>query len=204
MNSIKVLAFDCDGVMFDTRKANAAYYNDLLAHLGRAPMTAEQFAYAQMHTVDESLALLFPDAEGRSAALRRRREIGYGPYLKLMEMEPDLIPLLSKYQGRLNIAVATNRTDTMNKVLAMHGIEKYFDLVVTALDVPRPKPHPDPLLRVLDRFRAEPAEMLYVGDSDLDAAAAAAAGVPFAAYGNPALDAAFHISRLGELDRILS
>jgi len=189
--------------MFDTEKANTAYYNDLLNHFGRQSMTPDQFSYVQMHTVDESVAHLFPDPESYAAAQSLRKQTGYGPYLKYMEMEPDLIPVLEKYKGRLKIAVATNRTDTMNKVLAVHGIDKYFDLVVTALDVPRPKPHPDPLLRVLEYFHAAPDEMLYVGDSELDDQAAQAAGVPLAAYDNPSLAGRYHIKRLSELEHII-
>jgi len=204
MKKIKVLTFDCDGVMFDTEKANKAYYNDLLNHFGRHPMTPDQFAYAQMHTVDESIAHLFNSPESYPAAQELRKQTGYDPYLKYMEIEPDLIPLLEKYTGRLKLAVATNRTDTMNKVLAVHGIEKYFDLVVTALDVSRPKPHPDPLLRVLEYFDVAPDEMVYVGDSKLDDLAAKAAGVPLVAYDNVSLAGDYHITRLNELENIIN
>ena len=203
IKNIKILTFDCDGVMFDTAKANQAYYNDLLHHLGRPSMTPEQFSYAQMHTVDESLASLFSDPETYAAAQALRKQTGYAPYLKYMEMEPDLIHVLETYKGRLKIAVATNRTDTMNKVLAVHGIEHYFDLVVTALDVSRPKPHPEPLLRVLEYFGAAPHEMLYVGDSTLDDQAAKAANVPLVAYDNPSLAGDFHVTRLKELEQII-
>jgi HAD superfamily hydrolase (TIGR01549 family) len=189
--------------MFDTAKANQAYYNDLLHHFGRPSMTPEQFSYAQMHTVDESLAFLFTDPETYAAAQARRKQTGYAPYLKYMEIEPDLIHILETYKGRLKIAVATNRTDTMNKVLAVHGIEQYFDLVVTALDVSRPKPHPEPLLRVLEYFQAAPQEMLYVGDSALDDQAAKAANVPLVAYDNPSLAGDFHVKRLKELEQII-
>ena len=189
--------------MFDTAKANQAYYNDLLHHLGRPSMTPEQFSYAQMHTVDESLASLFSDPEIYAAAQALRKQTGYAPYLKYMEMEPDLIHVLETYKGRLKIAVATNRTDTMNKVLTVHGIEHYFDLVVTALDVSRPKPHPEPLLRVLEYFGAAPNEMLYVGDSTLDDQAAKAANVPLVAYDNPSLAGDFHVTRLKELEQII-
>ena len=190
--------------MFDTEKANKAYYNYLLNHFGRPPMTPDQFSYAQMHTVDESIAHLFPEPDKFEAAQALRKQTGYDPYLKYMEIEPDLVGLLEKYTGRLHIAVATNRMDTMNKVLAVHGIEKYFDLVVTALDVPRPKPYPDPLLRVLEYFHVAPDEMLYVGDSELDDLAAKAAGVPLAAYDNPSLAGDFHITRLNELEKIIT
>ena len=190
--------------MFDTEKANKAYYNDLLNHFGRPPMTPDQFFYAQMHTVDESIAHLFTDPEGFAAAQALRKQIGYEPYLKYMEIEPGLIPILEEYTGRIKIAVATNRTDTMNKVLAVHGIENYFDLVVTALDVSRPKPYPDPLIRVLEYFEIAPGQMLYVGDSELDEQAAKAANVPLVAYDNPVLAGDYHIKRLKELEKIIN
>jgi phosphoglycolate phosphatase len=204
MGVIRALTFDCDGVLFDTQRANRTYYNDILAHFKRPFITAEDFAYAQMHTADEAMARLFPDPEELAEAQAFRRRTGYDPYLRYMEMEPDLKPLLEKHSGRIHLAVATNRTDTMHRVLAEHGIDRYFDLVVTALDVPRPKPHPDGLIRVLAHFKIPPDAMLYVGDSEMDEAAAHAAKVPLVAYNNPALAADYHIRRLRELEAILN
>lgn len=204
MESIKVIAFDCDGVLFDTRKANQAYYNDILKHFGRPPMTPAQFEYTQMHTADEAIAFLFKDPEETAEAQAFRKKSGYGPYIKYMKMDPDLIPLLEKYKGRYSLAVATNRSDTMGRVLVEHGLCGYFDLVVTALDVPRPKPFPDPLLRVLEYFAVSPEEMMYVGDSKLDEQAAQAAAVPFVACRNQSLSADFHIRRLKEITGILN
>jgi beta-phosphoglucomutase-like phosphatase (HAD superfamily) len=56
MKDIKVVIFDCDGVMFDTVKANTAYYNSVLRHFGKPDMTPEQFAYSHMHTADDAMA----------------------------------------------------------------------------------------------------------------------------------------------------
>ncbi len=204
MQGIKVITFDCDGVLFDTEKANRAYYNDILAHFGRPPMTADQFTYAQMHTVDEAIALLFPDAEGYEAAQAFRKHRGYGPYIRFMEMAPDLIPLLERMRPARKIAIATNRSDTMARVLAEHRIASYFDFVVTALDVRHPKPHPEPLIKVLDHFGIGPDEMIYVGDSPLDEQAARAAGVVIVAYNSPSLKADFHIARLMEIESIIN
>ena len=203
MTGIKVIALDCDGVMFETVNANSAYYNDILAYFGRPPMTPEQFAYTQMSTADEAIAHIFPEPESFAAAQARRKKTGYDAYIRYMEMDPDLLPLLEKYNGAYHMAVATNRSDTMRKVLAQHGIEGYFDLVVTALDVARPKPFPDPLLKVMDHFGIRPDEMIYVGDSAVDAQAARAAGVPMVACRNPDLDGDFHIRRLNEIDDVL-
>jgi len=45
-----------------------------------------------------------------------------------------------------------------------------------------PKPHPDPLNRILAYYGIEPRDALFVGDSAVDQQAAAAAAVPFVAY----------------------
>jgi len=203
MGGIRILTFDCDGVLFDTEAANKAFYNQILARFNRPAMTEAQFAHAQMHTVDQALANLFPEAESYASAQAYRKETGYEPFIPYMEMAPDLIDVLEKYQSVLSLAVATNRSDTMGRVLEIHGIAHYFDLVVTALDVKHPKPHPEPLQKVLAHFEAAPEEMIYVGDSSLDAQAAEAAGVPFVAYGNQEITGDYHIQRLSELDAIL-
>jgi len=200
---IKVVAFDCDGVMFNSAKANQAYYNQVLDHFGMPEMTPAQFAYAHMHTVDESLANLFTDAQTLAAAQQYRRQMKYLPFIKYMEIEPHLKTLLTRLRPRYKIALATNRTDTMPHVLAEHGLEDLFDLVVTALDVAHPKPHPEQLYKIMDFFGIAPENVLYIGDSEVDAAAAADARIQLIAYGNRSLKAAFHIENLSDVEHIL-
>ena len=204
LRSIKVVAFDCDGVMFNSEKANQAYYNQILGHFNLPEMTAEQFAYAHMHTVDESLAHLFNDPQTLAAAQQHRRQMKYMPFIKYMEIEPHLKALLARLKPRYKIAIATNRTDTMPHVLSEHGLEGLFDLVVTALDVTHPKPHPEQLHKIMNFFRIASENLLYIGDSEVDAAAAADAGIKLIAYGNRSLKAAFHIDNLHEVETLLN
>jgi phosphoglycolate phosphatase-like HAD superfamily hydrolase len=195
---LKVIAFDCDGVMFDTRRANREYYNQLLAHFGRAPMTPAQMDFVHINTVDNSVAHLFEPTE-LTAVNRQRRAMGYLPFIKYMEIEPDLKGLLSGLRPQYKTAVATNRTDTMDRVLDEFALTEQFDLVVTALDVPNPKPAPDCLDKVARTFQAAPSEVMYIGDSVLDQQAAQAAGTQFVAFDNPALEADRHITSFKEL-----
>lgn len=202
MNNIKVVAFDCDGVMFDTVKANTAYYNNILNHFGKPDMTPEQFTYSYMHTADEAIAKLFEDEKSFEEAQVFRKHMSYIPFLKYMEIEPHLKPLLKKLKSKYKTAVATNRTDTMKRVLIEHDLEEYFDLVVSALDVKNPKPSPDQLITILEHFNIEPSQLIYVGDSKLDEIAAKAAGISLIAYKNRSLDAEFYINSLKELENI--
>lgn len=203
MQDIKVIAFDCDGVMFDTTQANKAYYNQILGHFGLPAMTPEQFAYSHMHTVDQSITNLFEDEKRIQAAHAYRKKMSYLPFLEYMEIEPHLKPLLERLRIKYNTAVATNRTDTMDRVISAHGLEGYFDLIVSASDVKHPKPHPEPLIKILQYFQIRPGRLVYVGDSELDEIAAQAAGVAFIAYNNESLSAAFHINSLKEMEDIL-
>ena len=203
MKDIKVIAFDCDGVLFDTKKANKAYYNQVLNHFDLPAMTKEQFAYTHMHTVDESLTYLFEDKATLEAAQIFRKRMSYIPFLKFMEIEPYLKPLLEKLRPAFKTAIATNRTDTMDRVLIEHGLTVFFDLVVTASDVNRPKPDPEPLVKIIEYFSLKPQHMIYVGDSALDESAAKSAGVVMVAFKNRSLSADFHIESLKELEDIL-
>jgi len=199
-SSIRVVAFDCDGVLFDSAEANRAYYNSILKHFGQPDMTDEQFAYAHMHTVDEALTQLFTDPGMLAQVMRYRQNMSYLPFIRYMRIEPHLKTVLHRLRPEFGTAIATNRTDTMGRVLEEHGLAGLFDKVVTASDVRFPKPHPEQLLTLLEHFSIHARQMVYVGDSELDALAAAEAGVPFVAFGNDGLTADTHID---SLDRLL-
>ncbi|MEJ5360376.1 MAG: HAD-IA family hydrolase [Desulfobacterales bacterium] len=203
MRRIRVVAFDCDGVLFDTLEANRHYYNRILARFGRPPLEEAQLRFAHAHTVHETLALLFEDPAAREAAHAFRRTMDYGDFIAHLAIEPGLKDLLDWMDGRFKKAIATNRTDTMGRLLRAFALEGRFDLVVTSLDVARPKPAPDCLELILERFGAAPQEAVFVGDSAVDEETARAAGVPFIAYRNPALEALHHIESLGQLKNLL-
>jgi phosphoglycolate phosphatase len=203
MQTYKVIAFDCDGVLFDTAESNRAYYNTILNQLGMSDMTEEQFCYVHMHTVQDALAYLFNENQALQKAQSIKETLSYAPFVAAYKMEPALIPLLNKLRPTYKTAIATNRSDSMPTLLREHDITSFFDLIVSANDVPRPKPHPDQLLQLLEYFEASPQEMLYVGDSKVDESAAKAAQVPLVAYDNRSLSAQYHIRSLREIEDIL-
>jgi phosphoglycolate phosphatase len=203
MTRIQVVAFDCDGVLFDTAESNRNFYNALLNRLGMPDMTETQFSFAHMHTVTETLSYLFRGKQLLGKAQSIKMQMSYTPFVKAMKMEPSLMPLLEKLRPAYKTAIATNRSDSMPTLFSEHDIEPYFDRIVSANDVPRPKPYPDQLNQLLDYFQIRPDQMLYVGDSQVDEKAAKAAHVPLVAYDNPSLTADYHITSLKEIENIL-
>jgi HAD superfamily hydrolase (TIGR01509 family) len=196
VNPFFAVVFDCDGVMFESRQANINFYNHLLAHFRLPLLMEEQVAYIHMATADESIRYVFKGTPYLEQALAYRLQVDYTPFVRDMLPEPGLKELLALLKPRCGLAVATNRSNTIQKVIEYHGLAGYFDIVVSSLDVARPKPLPDSLLTILDFISIRPDQALYVGDSSVDAETAKAASVPFVAYKNKNLDAAFHVEQL--------
>lgn len=201
---ISVIIFDCDGVMFDSRKANINYYNHLLGHFGLPLLTEKQVSFVHQHTGDESVRYIFQGTPYFQEAQIYRREIDFTPFIRDMIIEPGLKELLKWLKPQFGLAVATNRSDTMGKVIELHGLEGYFDIVVSSLDVKQPKPHPEAIFKILDHFKIGPEQSLYMGDSLVDWETARAAGVVFVSYKNEILNTPLKIRRLSEIRNILN
>ena len=154
MTDLKLVVLDCDGVMFDSREANRAYYGHLRERFGRPPLTEEEVGFVHAHPAPESVPFIFrewpQDIERVNAY---RAALDYTPFLRQMAIEPDLLEFLAAVRPPLLTAISTNRTSTMAAVLDTFGLRPHFDLVVTALDVERPKPHPEALLKILAALR---------------------------------------------------
>jgi HAD superfamily hydrolase (TIGR01509 family) len=203
IQKIQIMIFDCDGVLFDSRQANVNFYNHIRDHFGLPPMAEEEVDFVHMHTADESVRYIFRGTPHTEAAQTYRKALDYTPFLKDMIMEPGLRRLLDFCKPRCRLAVVTNRSNTIDSVLKKYGLSSYFDMVVSSLDVRYPKPHPESLLKVLDRFQVAPGHAQYIGDSLVDARAAEGAGIPFIAYRNPGLDAQVHVNSMGEIEEMM-
>lgn len=190
---IRLVAFDCDGVLFDSREANVAFYNGILAHFGRPAMHEEAVDYVHSHTVWESLEHIFAGYPDLDAVLHFVRSFDYSPFIPMMVEEPHLREFLQFLRPTCFTALATNRSTTTWAVLTYHGLADSFDLVVSAQDVANPKPHPESFTRILEYFAVQPHEAIYIGDSRVDEAFAANAGVPLVAYRNRELQAAYYL-----------
>jgi phosphoglycolate phosphatase len=202
--NVSVIIFDCDGVMFDSRQANTNFYNHILSHFDLPPIEGEDVEFVHMHTAEESVNHIFRGSPHTAQAQRYRlTKLDYTPFIRDMVMEPGLKELLEKLKSDYGLAVATNRSNTIGKVLEWHGLMGYFDIVVSSLDVANPKPHPDPILKILEFFGVGPHRCLYVGDSEVDYRVCRASGVPLIAYRNRNLKAAYFVENLLDILRIL-
>jgi len=198
---LKLVIFDCDGVLFDSREANRAYYNTLLQQFDCPPLGEEEVDYVHSHNVTDSVAHIFRNHDRVRQELidRYRTELDYTPFLQHMIMEPDLMEFLHLIKPRYHTAISTNRTTTMPMLLDIFKLRPWFEQVVTALDTPKPKPSPDALHIILDNFKVNIAETIYIGDSVVDLEHTQSMGIKMIAFKNPKLQAEYHVENFMEV-----
>ncbi len=188
------IIFDCDGVILNSRAANAMYYNKLLAALNLPPQTAKQEAYTHMSTVRGALEYLIPKELHAKAldicknVLNYRRDIM--PHITLEEGFLEFINW--GRENEISMSVHTNRFDGMPAIIETFNLGGFFDPIITAADA-TPKPDPAGIFKILNKWQTSQDTVVFIGDSLNDQQAAMAGQVSFIAYKNPALDAAINI-----------
>lgn len=180
----KTVIYDCDGVMFDSFAANFAFYERIMGHMGQQLERHDPETSRILHTYAnrEVLAHFFPNPVEFEEAVRFAGTVDYLELVPLMVMEDGFTETLDRLQQSYDLAVCTNRSSSMDAVLETFGLTSYFSCIMTASKVVNPKPHPEPLFKVLEHYGITPTEALFIGDSAVDHQAATAAGVPFVAY----------------------
>jgi len=178
---VKAVVFDLDGTLVDSTLDIATAVNTTLAEDGLGPLPPEQIGSFTGFGAGELIRRAFAAAGGAAADGATAR------YLAHYEEHPadrttvfrdagEALPALR--ERGLKIAVCTNKeTELSRTVLRALGLEDAVDAIVGADSVPRIKPDPAHVLAALEAVGAAPSEAVYVGDSDVDADAAAAAGV---------------------------
>ena len=126
--TIRVVAFDCDGVMFDSKNANIAFYNHLLSHFGHPPMDDDEVDFVHMGSVTDSVSYIFRHYSSPSLqdVHAYRKQCSYEPFLQHMKMEEDLVEFLEMAKGKYHLAISTNRTNTMIPLLKTYKLDNYL------------------------------------------------------------------------------
>jgi pyrophosphatase PpaX len=180
---LRAVLYDFDGTLADsTELIMRSYRHTMATHLGAAPpdedwlsgfgtpleVQIRRFARSE----DESLAML--------ATYRGYQASHHDRMLRPFRGAVETVAALASRGVRLAIVTSKHREATLRGI-ELCGLLDHFREIVTPEDVLWPKPHPEPVLRALERLEVEPGEALFVGDSPHDIVAGRAAGTSTAA-----------------------
>lgn len=185
--SLPSIVFDLDGTLIDSAPDIHAASNAVLAEHGFAPLTLPQVRSFVGKGVPHLVHRLLEASEADPHGPLHTRMVAdftarYEEAVTLTALYPGVRGALEALtQAGHPLGICTNKPIAPTMAVLRHfALDTLFDVVIGGDTLPVRKPDPQPLLKahqVLGRAR-----MLYVGDSEVDAETAAAAGQPFLLY----------------------
>ena len=187
LRGVRAAIIDLDGTMLDTMPDFEVAINLMREELGLAPITVAQLELmvgkGSENLVRRVLALDHDDA-GVEQHFPAAMEAYQRHYLVIngrhSEVYADVVAGLERMRADgLRLACVTNKPVAFAKpLLALKGLDGYFEVLFGGDSFDKKKPHPLPLLKACEFFDLPPAQVVAIGDSSNDAEAARAAGCP--------------------------
>lgn len=181
----KAVLLDLDGTLLDTVPDLADAANAMLAELGRMPLAVA----VVRNFVGKGIANLVgrclgyagesdaADARVALAVFERHYAASNGRRTRVYDGVIE--GLRAALKAGIRRACITNKAAAFTgPLLARTGLAGYIELVLSGDTLAEKKPHPLPFLHACAHFGVTPAEVLVIGDSRNDVAAARAAGCP--------------------------
>jgi phosphoglycolate phosphatase len=183
-SGVRVLIFDLDGTLIDSKLDLALSVNAMLEYMGRAPLPHETI-YSFV---------------GNGAPVLVRRSLNEGAAVAITDAEADrsLAYFLSYYQAHMldntvaypgvregldllaerPMAVLTNKPIKFSQgILDGLGLSRYFRYVYGGNSFERKKPDPVGVQVLLRDLNSLPQSAMMIGDSDVDVRTARNAGI---------------------------
>ncbi len=188
MGGVRAVVFDLDGTLVDSAPDLHAAALATLAEAGLPPITQAQtrsfIGNGVPKFVERMMAAhgLAPDPDRHAALVAAfLRHYAREPALRTT-LYPGVAAALDRIEASGAVmGLCTNKPEgPARDVLAALDLAGRFPVVVGGDTLAVKKPDPAPLRHVIDALGAR--DVLYVGDSEVDAQTAVAAGVPFALY----------------------
>jgi HAD superfamily hydrolase (TIGR01509 family) len=177
---VKAVIFDWDGTLADTKRAVVQSFQKVLVEAGC--VVSDEFIERRMgigtkKTLEQALEecnVRFDDEMLKNLVEEKIRI--QARLTNLVSLFGGAIELLEKLQGRIKIALATmSSRKVVDKLLSEKRIGGYFDVVVSADEIVKPKPDPEVFLVSAARLGVDLEDCVVVEDSVFGVRAAKAA-----------------------------
>ena len=187
---MKLIILDFDGTLADTRNLIVITMQQTIQELGLEPRTDEQCAAMIGLPLKEAFTTLIPmtDEMGIRCADTYRQIFYNNNAVYTVPAFPNVIETLRKLseKGYL-LTIASSRSHrSLVEFIENMNLQGVLTFVLGADDVTQAKPHPEPVLKTLEKFGCKASEAIVVGDTAYDIEMGRRAGVKTCGvtYGN--------------------
>lgn len=204
----RLLIFDFDGTLADTRRGIMCTYHSVLSELSLPERTDEELQSKIGVPLMEGFRQLFPDYSQEEIG----RITGYYRMVYSRDKNAMLTELFPGVKATLRclhkqgyiLAVASSRsTPSLIEQCESTGIARYFTMIIGADDTERHKPDPQPVEHILEALHVFPREAWVIGDMPVDIAMGSGAGciTVGVTYGNSSAEALRRVGANMVIDR---
>lgn len=181
----KAYIFDFDYTLANSEEGIAMCFEMLFADEGYPAVPRPTICKTIGMTMYDAMAKLTGETSpDRINELIHLYKVRYSDYYMVpnTHLYPQTIPTLTrlKQQGSHCCIVSTKTRSRINQTITKDHLEPLIDYVVGIEDVAHPKPAPDGIFHIAKHFSLAPSDILYIGDSLIDAETAKNSGVAFA------------------------
>lgn len=179
------IIFDLDGTLIDSLPDITGAANALLAEKNLPPLEASKVAgfvgRGERVLLDRLIAATALDAADYDALMAQFIDIYKGATGRT-RVFPGAREALEHFRAAgVPVGLCTNKpSGPLGSVLEALDLSRLFDVIVAGDTLAARKPDAAPLLHAVSSLGAE--RCIYVGDSEIDAETAQAAGMPFAFF----------------------
>lgn len=188
MQPYKAICFDFDYTLGDATDSIVAGFQHAFAAMGHPVPDRDAIRGTVGYLLEDAYTLLSGDesAQGRARFRPLYQEKALPQQMEHIELFPGTAQLLRGLHaaGVPMAIVSSRRSLTIRQTLEKAGLLDTLAFIIGSTDVKRPKPDPEGLELTLARLGVKPQELLFCGDTILDAGAAQNAGTHFAAVLN--------------------
>ena len=173
---VKGIIFDFDGTLADTSPIIFASFDHSCRKVLGHTVDRKDFIRTFGQPLRPSLEKLFPGKGGEICDIYRAYQQVH--HDELIRPFPGVRETLESLRERgIRMAVVTSKfTETALRGMNCVGIASFFEDVIGAEKITRPKPDPQPCLEALDILGVDPSQCLCVGDSPYDLVSGKKAG----------------------------
>ena len=189
---IKLIVFDLDGVLVETKKLHYDALNKALCDVDtKYEITLEEHLSKYDGLSTRKKLDLLGREKGLSGmefeSIWLRKQLYTSRMLRELKFDNRIIEVLSKLKNDgYTIAVASNSIrDSVKITLLKLGFLEYIDFYLSNEDVRHPKPHPEIYLRAIIESSSSPKETLIIEDSIVGRKAANESGAYLMGINNP-------------------
>ena len=170
---IKLIIFDFDGTLGDTRRNIVTTMQMTIAELGLSGRTDDECASKIGLPLDGCFEALYPDEAKDTIQLcaETYRRIFQE---NLLTMKPQVFPKVKETLSMLKergytLTIASSRWHkSLSELTHDLDIAEFISYLVGADDVEKAKPNPEPVIKTLATMGADASQTLVVGDMNVD------------------------------------